>query len=69
MKKYTLIVFVALLIPQVTNAENAINQTGQIINSRIFSTQAAHQYETLERTNYTNNAIKLTGNSIVETIL
>jgi len=38
-------------------AEGALNMSGQLINSRIFSTQAAHQYETLERDNYQNSAI------------
>lgn len=57
MKKFIIPIILLSTVPQISLAENAMNMSGQLINSRIFSTQAAHQYETLERDNYTNSAI------------
>ena len=58
MKKLVLLVVSILSTASFTLAEGALNMQGQIINSRIFSTQSAHQYETLERNNYQNSAIR-----------
>lgn len=57
MKRIFITVILLSTIPNIAFAEGSMNMSGQIINSRIFSTQAAHQYETLERNNYNNSAI------------
>lgn len=57
MQKIILLTITILSTATFTLAEGALNMQGQIINSRIFSTQSAHQYETLERDNYQNSAI------------
>ena len=57
MQKIILLAITILSTATFTLAEGALNMQGQIINSRIFSTQSAHQYETLERDNYQNSAI------------
>lgn len=57
MKKIVLLVITMFSTVAFALAEGALNMQGQIINSRIFSTQSAHQYETLEKGNYQNNAI------------
>ena len=57
MKKYILLFTTFVFLCPLVKAEGALNMSGQIINSRIFSTQTAHQYETLERDNYQNSAI------------
>ena len=44
MKKSIILVSLLFAVGTVAHAEGALNMSGQIINSRIFSTQAAHQH-------------------------
>ncbi len=55
-KKIILSLITILLSCAPAFAEGAINAQS-VIDSRIFSTQGAQPFETLERTNYTNSAI------------
>ena len=56
MKKFILSLITILLCYTPVFAEGAVN-VHSAIDSRIFSTQGAQPFETLERTNYTNSAI------------
>lgn len=57
MKKTVFIFTLFLIAIQSANAEGVMDVSAQI-NSRMFSTQAAHQYETLEKEYYKNSAIR-----------
>lgn len=57
MKSLYFTLLTILFVQQTVFAEGAMNVSAQI-NSRMFSTQAAHQYETLEKEYYQNRAIR-----------